>query len=835
MLEGKKKIFLLMIFCMLLTSGLSSGGIFDPLLVVISDPLTGDAGDEVTFTVTANLLAVEGVTVKSDGTTIGTTDSNGEVDHIFEEGGEYSITAEKSGYNDAISYLMIINDIEIPSLLVLTADSYIIDTGGDVTFSVLADFEAVEGVSIKIDGVSIGTTDSNGEIVHTFDDGGKFTINAEKDGYLDAIPIVLNVVPPVVDILEFITIEGALLTMPISLEVIAMEYFKENVLDLNLPLPLSILMSADNTLSEYLLSLLPEAKLLITDDRFYLIFTDEDIENGYANITGVNIVNLSWAGKEVGMILSSDLSVSTVVEEVSFDELISNPASYENKLVRVEATARRYPFLIDVPNVELSYPVTIGRLVKDPINPLDLSNFVDNSYKLISACEDGCDREELEDILNIESESLATFGFESGYIIDSEATVDAIVLYSSMLDTYFDELLGEEVTDFIIPAGYNILLYTLNTELIKEDVTINDIVSDPDLYSGKVVSFLGSDLGVSIKAKEVLKKIAYVGGAIVVSIFSAGTGAAVGGEVAEIIVEQIPLDLILHGNIILTQPFPTSLTDLPTSFLLSVSVSNYAQNNIIDIKHSNFDKIRYTGKIFTTKEINESLESLGTYVFVLYETEVDGNILEDLVSEVLNNVVDKIDYIQSVFEKLNPEKIIVDTISPGNPGNFEVDIEEIENIIITTLNSVESAGITIIKSEYIPGDIDEEVSGEVFLYLDINLENIDEEDLDSITINFNVDKSWINQEKIEKSSITLYHYKEGSWVALSTTEVGETDSEYIFSAVTSSLSTFAVSGNPEEVITPNDKSGDSGSPGFETILLLIAIISIVIFLNKKHN
>jgi PGF-pre-PGF domain-containing protein len=122
------------------------------------------------------------------------------------------------------------------------------------------------------------------------------------------------------------------------------------------------------------------------------------------------------------------------------------------------------------------------------------------------------------------------------------------------------------------------------------------------------------------------------------------------------------------------------------------------------------------------------------------------------------------------------------------------------------------------------------------------------------TISFTVEKSWIIDEKIDKSSIKMYRYSSGKWNELSTSYITEEADCLHFKSETPGFSSFAIVG--EQVSAgETDTDGDSGVtstedgdndttnrtssdektglPGFCVLTSLLVILMAVRMLRKK--
>ncbi|MBU2617728.1 MAG: hypothetical protein KKI07_03525, partial [Euryarchaeota archaeon] len=89
--------------------------------------------------------------------------------------------------------------------------------GEEITITVTSEGNVVEGVTVLINEAIIGTTDSNGQIKHTFDKIGIYLITATKLGYTPAVTFTITITE---------IIEGAAFTVPDSLEDEISEYRK---------------------------------------------------------------------------------------------------------------------------------------------------------------------------------------------------------------------------------------------------------------------------------------------------------------------------------------------------------------------------------------------------------------------------------------------------------------------------------------------------------------------------------------------------------------------------------------------------------------------------------
>lgn len=142
-------------------------------------------------------------------------------------------------------------------------------------------------------------------------------------------------------------------------------------------------------------------------------------------------------------------------------------------------------------------------------------------------------------------------------------------------------------------------------------------------------------------------------------------------------------------------------------------------------------------------------------------------------------------------------------ISAGGTGVFGYTDPtlSIVNVSVTVNRTVTYAKVNVAKSTMQPASFAIGAPGIVYQYLTITKTNINDSDITNVKIVFKVEKSWITANNIDSSSIKMYRYVDGSWVAQPTTKIGE-DSTYIyFEATSTGLSYFVISATKKTGLT----------------------------------
>lgn len=129
----------------------------------------------------------------------------------------------------------------------------------------------------------------------------------------------------------------------------------------------------------------------------------------------------------------------------------------------------------------------------------------------------------------------------------------------------------------------------------------------------------------------------------------------------------------------------------------------------------------------------------------------------------------------------------------------------IQKITIKVRNDVSNVEIFVKKETTKPKDVPEP-QGIIYSYLNITLRNISSNDIELITMRFKVNKIWINENNINKSSIGLNKYSKFGWEQVSTTLIGEDELYVYFEAETPGFSIFAITGEKLQLVcTPQQK------------------------------
>jgi PGF-pre-PGF domain-containing protein len=187
-------------------------------------------------------------------------------------------------------------------------------------------------------------------------------------------------------------------------------------------------------------------------------------------------------------------------------------------------------------------------------------------------------------------------------------------------------------------------------------------------------------------------------------------------------------------------------------------------------------------------------------------------------------------------------------ITPGSAEIMHVDDPDIglKMINITVRNPAQTVTITVTKLAGQPATVIHTISGKVYKYMEIKGDNINETHIDKVKIQFQVNKSWISSNNINRATIALNRYKNNNWERLTTKEVSE-DNDYVYyEAETPGFSTFAITGEQIATTTvmaattiatttvarvtttiPSMPTEISGIPTWVPVIIILIIVIII--------
>ncbi|OJH48801.1 PGF-pre-PGF domain-containing protein [Methanohalophilus portucalensis] len=213
------------------------------------------------------------------------------------------------------------------------------------------------------------------------------------------------------------------------------------------------------------------------------------------------------------------------------------------------------------------------------------------------------------------------------------------------------------------------------------------------------------------------------------------------------------------------------------------------------------------------------------------------------------------------FENILTKAAQTCKIAPGETARYEFG-EEKCNISYIQFTGVTNAGqistlIEVLKDT--SALVDEDAPGEVYQNLNIWVGNaaFGDDKVEDSVIGFRVDKEWLANNGFDASEVALFHYSDGIWNKLSTTQTDEDDGFIYFEAETPGFSPFAISAVSEdeeslaETTPTSEETIDEGveeenveqtpemesdqTPGFSSLLSIFMLIVTLFIIQVKRT
>ncbi|KKH47468.1 NosD domain-containing protein [Methanosarcina sp. 1.H.A.2.2] len=186
-------------------------------------------------------------------------------------------------------------------------------------------------------------------------------------------------------------------------------------------------------------------------------------------------------------------------------------------------------------------------------------------------------------------------------------------------------------------------------------------------------------------------------------------------------------------------------------------------------------------------------------------------------------------------------------------------------VVYVSFDAKKTAGKITTIAEMLKGKsslVSELPSGEVYKSFNLWVGNggfATSNNIENPVVCFKIEKAWLQDKKIDRSSIVLNRYSDKKWVQLPVSLLKEDDKYLYFTAETPGFSSFAITGkantSPEETVTeiqPGDESDNSeentedtgseadqapeqkepGMPGFEMVYGVAGLLTVFLYKRK---
>lgn len=161
----------------------------------------------------------------------------------------------------------------------------------------------------------------------------------------------------------------------------------------------------------------------------------------------------------------------------------------------------------------------------------------------------------------------------------------------------------------------------------------------------------------------------------------------------------------------------------------------------------------------------------------------------------------------NIYVRLAKGSVNITSTSITTSGKMITTIARYEDVAIrgmniTVINNVANIKITITKLSLLPSTIPFDVPGMVYHYINIEKINMTDSDINVVNFEFAVNKTWLTNNNVSASNITLYRWNNNQWDDLNATKINESTQEAFYNANSRGLSVFVIGAKGAYVAPP---------------------------------
>ena len=225
----------------------------------------------------------------------------------------------------------------------------------------------------------------------------------------------------------------------------------------------------------------------------------------------------------------------------------------------------------------------------------------------------------------------------------------------------------------------------------------------------------------------------------------------------------------------------------------------------------------------------------------------DSVVVDTTVISTDNDIYNSDDDYNSESSVYNGDVTIIDNSSQANiqyAETTQVNMDNSQKVTVDVKNdnsvvnniyfeSTTDSGKAKVVIEDLKDDTSlvEKPTGDIYKSFNIWIDSDNANDIEDAAVNFKVEKTWLQANGLDKSSIVLNMYDNGEWVAVPITITGQ-DSTYVyFTAEVSEYSTFAITSKTitvDNTLTPTSSDNNTEETNGLTKSEIIHILEMIL-------
>lgn len=139
-----------------------------------------------------------------------------------------------------------------------------------------------------------------------------------------------------------------------------------------------------------------------------------------------------------------------------------------------------------------------------------------------------------------------------------------------------------------------------------------------------------------------------------------------------------------------------------------------------------------------------------------------------------------------------PKTITENVLSPAGTTVYEIRVDTNTNVL--------QARISLNKVDIALSDIGVSPGGIVFGYFNVTGKNIEDSDLDELSLKFRVDRSWLDSNGVPEGGVKLLMLSSGQWNEVETSVLLSDTDSVSYKSYPDKFATFAIAGESPAVV-----------------------------------
>jgi PGF-pre-PGF domain-containing protein len=191
-------------------------------------------------------------------------------------------------------------------------------------------------------------------------------------------------------------------------------------------------------------------------------------------------------------------------------------------------------------------------------------------------------------------------------------------------------------------------------------------------------------------------------------------------------------------------------------------------------------------------------------------------------------------YVESYVPGQVIEYASIPKISNGSEGTAHFSKSDRHNVQTITIGVVENATNIKIAIATAPQQTSLGANTNEYSSFQIAATNLSDDNVNSVVIDFKVDRNWLSNNQIPENGVNLYRYENGEWTRLNTSLLRSDETYEYYEAKSPGLSMFAIAGQPSSFFRIPGVGSIADSYAVILPMIIVAILGAYVAIKIKR-